>query len=198
MLMREDIRRFATLVAFAAIVSLHSSSATGSSAANLPNFHRIDANLLRGAQPTEVGLAELSHQGVKTVIDLRGGGERALNERAVVERLGMQYINVPMPNLAAPTRTDLDLVLDKLNNSSTWPVFIHCRRGADRTGLVFACYRIAHDHWPAEQALREADFYGMSRLQRAKKQFIRHYQPTVSVPALADADRLILTPEHSR
>ena len=27
------------------------------------------------------------------------------------------------------------------------PIFVHCRRGKDRTGTVIACYRIQHDGW---------------------------------------------------
>jgi protein tyrosine/serine phosphatase len=33
-----------------------------------------------------------------------------------------------------------------LQNKSRGPIFIHCRRGADRTGTVVALYRIEHDH----------------------------------------------------
>ena len=52
-----------------------------------------------------------------------------------------------------------------LNDNSAWPVFVHCRRGADRTGTAIACYRIEHDHWTNQQALAEAKTFGMSSME---------------------------------
>ena len=34
-------------------------------------------------------------------------------------------------------------------------IFVHCWLGGDRTGVFFAVYRIAIDHWTAPQALEE-------------------------------------------
>jgi len=56
-------------------------------------------------------------------------------------------------------------------------VFIHCRRGADRSGTVLACYRISHDHWENQKALKEAKTYGLSTFERAMRSFIQHFQP---------------------
>jgi protein tyrosine/serine phosphatase len=35
-------------------------------------------------------------------------------------------------------------------------VFLHCRRGADRTGTLVAMYRIARQRWTAASAYEEA------------------------------------------
>jgi protein tyrosine/serine phosphatase len=34
------------------------------------------------------------------------------------------------------------------------PVYVHCRKGHDRTGVVIACFRIAHDGWSNEKAIQ--------------------------------------------
>ena len=57
------------------------------------------------------------------------------------------------------------------------PVLVHCRRGADRVGLLIACYRIAHDHWTNEEALAEACRYGLSPLEILMRSYIRHFDP---------------------
>ena len=49
------------------------------------------------------------------------------------------------------------------------PVFIHCRRGKDRTGTVIACYRMQHDGWNNAKAQAEANEFGMSHLERGPK-----------------------------
>src|SRR5439155_26824306 len=59
---------------------------------------------------------------------------------------------------------------------SSAPVFIHCRRGADRTGVILACYRIEHDKWDNHEALREARGYGMSWYQLRLQRYVLAYR----------------------
>jgi tyrosine-protein phosphatase SIW14 len=112
------------------------------------------------------------------VVDLRWVDEHSIpHEKQVVEADGMRFISVPMKGLGAPTQEQVSQVLSVLEDSNSWPVFIHCRRGADRTGTVLACYRISHDHWQNQKALEEAKTYGLSSFERAMRSFIQHFQP---------------------
>lgn len=141
-------------------------------AAGVANFHQVDANVYRGAQPTPEGLKELAAMGVKTIVDLRHGREHSEEERKASEKLGMRYINVPMAGLNAPTDQQVSNLLAVFDTADKGAVFVHCREGKDRTGAVVACYRIAHDHWPNDKALEEAKAYGMSPMQHPRENFI--------------------------
>jgi hypothetical protein len=63
---------------------------------DLPNFHAVTPMLLRGAAPTPAGLEALQKMGVKTVIDLRIAPKTVAKERAQLDRMGVQFINLPM------------------------------------------------------------------------------------------------------
>jgi hypothetical protein len=76
----------------------------------------------------------------------------------------MKYIGVPMTGLAAPTEAEIGKLLGILEGG-TGGVFLHCKRGADRTGVVIASYRIDHDGWDNTRALSEAMARGMSLFQ---------------------------------
>ena len=92
----------------------------------------------------------------RRVIDLRREDEHSTAAEAkAVSALGMNYINVPMKGVVAPTDEQIARVLAALDSEG--PVLVHCKRGADRTGTVIACYRIKHDHWQRPQALQEAE-----------------------------------------
>ena len=41
------------------------------------------------------------------------------------------------------------------NNPERLPILIHCKHGADRTGLFCAVYRVAFQGWSKEAAIRE-------------------------------------------
>lgn len=167
---------FAVVVfAFATAPSLRASSVF--EAPGVPNFHQVDDHVFRGGQPSAHGFKSLSLIGVKTVIELRSGAEQRHDEESAVKMAGMHYIHVPFNGFTAPTDQQIATVLSLLDDSSGWPVFIHYRRGADRTGTVIACYRIAHDHWANEKALNEATLYRMSRLEREMQQYILHFGP---------------------
>jgi tyrosine-protein phosphatase SIW14 len=134
----------------------------------VPNFHQVDEHVYRGAQPHGQGFDGLAKIGIRTVIDLRG----EKSEETAVERAGMRYVRLPWNGYKAPAEAQIATVLALLNDNSAWPVFVHCRRGADRTGTAIACYRIAHDHWTNQQALAEAKTFGMSSLEVAMQRFI--------------------------
>ncbi len=151
--------------------------------AGVPNFHKVNDRLYRGGQPTEDGFKNLASLGVKTVIDLRGVSEHSqAEEQSWVQTDGMRYVSVPLGELSAPHDVDVSKTLAILDNSSDAPVFVHCRRGSDRTGTIIACYRIAHDHWDNRKALTEAKEYGMSRFERAMQHYILRFEPE-AVPA---------------
>jgi protein tyrosine phosphatase (PTP) superfamily phosphohydrolase (DUF442 family) len=140
------------------------------------NFYKVDDHVYRGAQPTDEGFQYLAKIGVKTVIDLRGAGEGRTNEESVVTAAGMKYINVPMTGLTPPTEAEITKILGILEDGTIGPVFVHCMRGADRTGAVIASYRIEHDGWDNARALKEAMANGMSFFQFPRQSFIRNFQ----------------------
>ncbi len=151
--------------------------AFGSSVPGIHNFRQVDNYVYRGGQPTRSGFEYLAKQGVKTILDLRGAGERASWEEQIVTALGMKYVNIPMTGLKPPTTDQISQILALLEDGATGAVFVHCKRGADRTGAVIAAYRIDHDSWDNARALREALDDGMRFFQLPRQKFIRTFQP---------------------
>src|ERR1700693_3084833 len=148
----------------------------GSTVPGIQNFQQVDSHVYRGAQPTEEGFKYLANAGVKTVIDLRETDGRSRKEEQAVTAAGMKYINVPMTGLTPPTEAEIRRILNILENDVAGAVFVHCKRGADRTGAVIASYRIDHDGWDSARALSEAKAQGMSFFQLPRQEYIRAFQ----------------------
>jgi protein tyrosine phosphatase (PTP) superfamily phosphohydrolase (DUF442 family) len=163
--------------AFVFVVVLGALPALAGNAPGIKNFDQVDAQVYRGAQPTVEGFRYLARIGVKTVIDLREAGERAKAEERLIRESGMAYLNVPMTKLTPPTEAELLKILPVLENPSDGPVFVHCRRGADRTGAVIAAYHIDHDHWDNARALKDAKAHSMGYFQIPRQNFIRNFRP---------------------
>lgn len=165
-----------------AFVLLFTLGAACQTTPGLRNFHQVNEHVYRGAQPAVWGYKTLKLMGVKTVIDLRGDGISEALEQKLVKNHGMHFLSVPLDGHKAPTPDQIAKLLSLLNDPSMWPVFVHCRRGADRTGTVMACYRIAHDHWDNQKALEEAKSYDMDPGQKLMQKFILNFQ--LSTPVL--------------
>ncbi len=161
-------------------------------APGIGNFHQVNGRVYRGAQPNAAGFHSLADLGIKTVIDVRNSGSRSLREKRLVESAGMRYVNIPLSGVAAPRPEEVREILALFDDAASAPVFIHCRQGADRTGTLIACYRIAHDGWDNHKALKEAQSLGMHWFEFGMKNYVLNFhvtQPSVfaATPAAAGA-----------
>jgi protein tyrosine phosphatase (PTP) superfamily phosphohydrolase (DUF442 family) len=150
-----------------------------------------------GGQPTDSGFKDLAQLGIKTIVDLRDIGEHSqADEQKLVTELGMRYVSIPMKGMSTPKDDQVATVLALLNDSTSGPVFVHCRRGADRTGTVIAGYRISHDRWENKKAFSEAKSYGMSFFERAMQHFVADYKPVITVAAAGPTTASSLADTH--
>jgi protein tyrosine/serine phosphatase len=89
-----------------------------------------------------------------------------------------------MQRVGRPTDAQVEHALRLINDPTLQPVFVHCKRGADRTGTVIACYRIRHDGWTAEAAMTEAKGYGLSMFESGMKNYIKEFARRAVAPPL--------------
>ena len=154
------MKRVRWLLAVAILsAGIHGAFAADNPAApkSLPRFHQVASGIYRGGQPRDGGYAWLKQQGVKTIINLRGEHD----ERKQVEALGFNYVYLPMRPGDEVSASAIQTFLETVTDPARQPVFIHCRRGADRTGFMVGTYRIAKQGWNAEKAYDEARDIGM-------------------------------------
>ena len=81
------------------------------------------------------------------------------NEKAMVEKTGMRFYQIPMNSKIPPTPAQLADFLQIVNDRDNQPVYVHCAAGKHRTGVMTAAYRITHYGWTADQAYNEMKQY---------------------------------------
>ena len=129
---------------------------------NLPNFGEATTTLYRGGQPSKRGFRILANMGINIVVDLRGSRD---SERKIVTHLGMQYVALPW-HCSFPKDKVFAQFLTLLRDNPGKKVFVHCRLGDDRTGMMIASYRMAQQSWSPERAEREMEKFGFSLTHR--------------------------------
>jgi len=158
------------LYSFAALAQDESGSG------DLPNLHQITPTFYRGGQPTTNGMALLRKAGIKTIINLRAADYKSTNEEQVAKAVGLQYFNIPMDGWSRPTDAQIQAALVIIHTPENQPVFLHCRRGKDRTGTIVACCRILDEHWHSADAIKEARSLGMAWSEFGMKRYIRDFE----------------------
>jgi len=116
----------------------------------VPNFHKVSENLYRGAQPTSEGMQQLEKLGIKTVISLRSFH----SDRGEMEGTVLAYEHIFMKTWH-PENEEVVRFLRIVIDPNRLPVFVHCQRGADRTGTMCAIYRVAVQGWSKDEAVEE-------------------------------------------
>lgn len=107
------------------------------------NFHEIlPGQLYRSAQPTPQALeAYIRQYGIRTVINLRGPSTSRWyrDEIATTSKLSVQHVDFRMQASHQLTSEDSARLIALLKDAPK-PVLIHCKAGADRTGLASVIY----------------------------------------------------------
>lgn len=128
---------------------------------DLPALYRVDEGFYRGGQPSPTGLEQLHCMGIKTVISLRQPSKAMEEERRLVEQLGMRWLNIPMWFWWRPSDRQVHQFLELVTDPTSRPVFVHCRQGWNRVGVMVAIYRVAYQGWTPQRAYREARQRGL-------------------------------------
>lgn len=145
-------------------------------------FQQVGDNLYRGGQPDAQGFAFLRDLGIKTIVNLR----RDDSERPLVESLGMKFIHIPMVLRFLGGRLSEDAVktfVAAVDDPGNGPIFVHCKRGADRTGAFVALYRMMRDGWNVDRAYGEARDTGMRWWFPKLKGELRRFGGALAAPA---------------
>jgi protein tyrosine/serine phosphatase len=158
---------------------------------NIPRFQMLADGLYRGGQPDKKGFEFLKQKGVKTVINLRMEND----EEGTVTQLGMNYVQIaiddPRPSSKIPELA-ISKYFEIVNDPANYPIFFHCRRGADRTGALAALYRIANQGWEAKKAYSEARDVGLRWWYTGIKKQLMEFK--TSKPQTTTADVVLESP----
>ncbi|MEN6386461.1 MAG: dual specificity protein phosphatase family protein [Phycisphaerales bacterium] len=114
------------------------------------NFHQVSENLYRGKQPTAQGIEQLKQMGVKTIVNLRTED----TDTKLLKGYDFNYVRIPM-RAKDPKVEDVITFLKIATDINQGPVFVHCMRGADRTGMMCAAYRVVVQGWDKKDAINE-------------------------------------------
>ena len=170
----------ALLLASTAQQSTSNTAAPGPSSASritLPgvsNAGQVSDALYRGAQPGPAGYASLAKAGIELVIDLRSGARE--EESRAVQAQKMTYVSIPLHCYSREKDSKVAEFLRVLRENKGKKIFVHCRRGEDRTGLMIAAYRMAEEGWSAADAMREMQAWGFSTFHHVECPGLADYE----------------------
>jgi hypothetical protein len=121
----------------------------------LGNLGVVDpGRVVRSAQPTTALSRWARDFQLRSILNLRGGSPadwwyEAEVHRALENRIS--YYDLPLSATRRPTRRQLLTLIDLLQQCP-YPLLIHCKSGADRTGLASALYLMVRRDEPPERA----------------------------------------------
>jgi len=108
------------------------------------NFGVVEeGKLYRRSQPSEATLDEIIvEKNIQTVLRLRGGepGTDSYDDSYnPTQKHGIRFVQIPMSSSRFPKEWEL-IQLVEVIEQGPYPMLVHCRAGADRTGLASSIY----------------------------------------------------------
>ena len=123
------------------------------------NFELVTDGVYRSNHPSNERFAQYKEMGIKTVLNLRGDMPKPfyLFEKEACEALDLTLVTVRMSARKVPRRTVLLDVMQAMDTMEK-PFLIHCKSGADRTGLVSALYLLQYTDTPEDAVRKQLSF----------------------------------------
>ncbi len=132
------------------------------------NRHRVTPAFWRAAQPSPGQIRDAAAQGVRTIVNLRGGREYGSwpLEKEACDAAGLVLTDFVVRSRGAPDRETI-LAARDFFNSLQYPVLVHCKSGADRAGFMAALYLLVHENRPLDEAMQQLSLrYGHFRFAK--------------------------------
>lgn len=132
--------------------------------AKIKRFQEVDpGKIFRGSQPEdEQDFKALKELKIRTLISLRTSRDIIDWERAMADRFEIQLISQPTSPLLIPTASQINEIQVLLKDPQRQPLFIHCKHGKDRTGLMVGVYRVETQGWTPTAAYEEMKAIGFN------------------------------------
>jgi protein tyrosine/serine phosphatase len=148
-----------------------------SAQAAIYGFAEFDPGLYRGSKPdSREDFELLKSEGIKTILSLQTSEDSKIFEKEQTTLNQMTYINIPFSYIL-PSKAKMVEILGFLQDDSLKPLYMHCYRGQDRTGLAIGMYRIHIQSRDAETAYNEmVRFNFHSNVQLALRMFFEFYK----------------------
>jgi protein tyrosine/serine phosphatase len=140
----------------------------------LGNFAKVSDELYRGEQPTAEGFARLKKMGIKTIINLRAFH----SDKNLIKGQGFYYLEIPMEANNIGDKESIAF-LKAIADKKYAPFFVHCQRGADRTGTMVGLYRMTVQRWPREKVQGELSRFGFSETFSNLRKYLRNVNLSV-------------------
>jgi protein tyrosine phosphatase (PTP) superfamily phosphohydrolase (DUF442 family) len=129
--------------------------------ADIPNACQPLPDLVTGGQPNEEQLVAFRAAGGQVVLDIRAAREpRPLDEVAVAQRLGLEYIVIPVTT-GAVTDATLERIVDALRKAHGRTTLFHCASG-NRVGAALIPYLVLDQGMEEEDAVQQALRVGLT------------------------------------
>jgi len=120
------------------------------------NLREIGGSMWRCNQPSPKQIKRLKDMGIKTIVNLRGESPKGyyLLEKEACEENGITLVDFRMYSRDVHTVEKIQGARD-LFESIEYPAVMHCKSGADRTGIMGVLYKHFHLGQPIDEALEQ-------------------------------------------
>jgi protein tyrosine phosphatase (PTP) superfamily phosphohydrolase (DUF442 family) len=126
----------------------------------VPNACQLLPNVITGGQPSTADLEGFQASGGGILLDLRDPMEpRPLDEPATAQRLGLEYVVVPVSGATLSDAT-MERIHEVLRNAGDRQVFVHCGSGS-RVGGALIPYLMLEHGFTEEDAIAQAMRVGL-------------------------------------
>jgi len=156
------------------------------------NFETITENKVykSGVIPPDEIADYVKEYKIKSIVDLRfpGTGDDINNpevpaelkaEKIAVSKIkGVKYFNNGSDQV--PNQANLDTFFKIMDDSTNYPVLIHCYHGVGRAEMYSALYRIEYENWKPDSARTNTRFltkWSSFDLGKPKGDYLHNYQP---------------------